>query len=61
MIKLFYLMAFLLATLLSNGQSPAKTEAEIRKLEQSVVTAILNADTNMLKQVWAPEFLVILK
>ncbi|MDP1810386.1 MAG: nuclear transport factor 2 family protein [Sediminibacterium sp.] len=30
----------------------------MRSLEQTVVTAILNADTNTLKQVWTPEFLV---
>ncbi len=58
MIKSFLSFAFLTATLLLHGQSSAKTEGEIRKLEQRVVTAILNADTNMLKQVWAPEFLV---
>ena len=58
MIKLFCSIAFLLVTLLTNSQSTAKTEDEIRKLEQTVVTAILNADTNMLKQVWATEFLV---
>ena len=58
MIKSFFLIAFLIATLLTNGQSTAKTEVEIRKLEQTVVMAILNADTNTLKQVWAPEFLV---
>ena len=51
-------MLFLFATLLSNGQPNANAEAEIRELEQRVVTAILNADTNTLKQVWAPEFLV---
>ena len=58
MIKSFLSFTFLTATLLLHGQSSAKTEGEIRKLEQRVVTAILNADTNMLKQVWAPEFLV---
>ena len=58
MIKLFFLMTFLVVTLSSNGQSTAKSEAEIRKLEQSVVKAILNSDTSKLKQVWAPEFLV---
>lgn len=47
-----------MATLITNGQSISKTEVEIRKLERTVVTAILNADTNTLKQVWAPEFLV---
>ena len=58
MIKLFFLMTFLVVTLSSNGQSTAKSEAQIRKLEQSVVKAILNSDTSKLKQVWAPEFLV---
>ncbi|MDP3665306.1 MAG: nuclear transport factor 2 family protein, partial [Sediminibacterium sp.] len=42
----------------TNAQDNSKTEAEIRSLEQTVVTAILNADTNTLKQVWTPEFLV---
>ena len=58
MIKSFLLLTFLMSTFLTNGQSYAKTAVEIRKLEQTVVTAILNADTNTLKQVWAPEFLV---
>lgn len=58
MIKLFFLTAFLIATLLTNGQSTSKTEVEIRKLEQTVVSAIINADTNTLKQVWTMEFLV---
>ncbi|CAN5202894.1 hypothetical protein BH20BAC1_BH20BAC1_14680 [soil metagenome] len=58
MIKSFFSIAFLISTLLTNGQSTAKTEVEIRKLEQTVVMAILNADTNTLKQVWAPEFMV---
>ncbi len=58
MVKYFFAIVFLIATLLTNGQSVAKTEVEIRKLEQIVVTAILNADTNTLKKVWAPEFMV---
>lgn len=58
MIKSFFSIAFLIATLLINGQSTEKTEVQIRKLEQTVVTAILTADTNTLKQVWAKEFLV---
>ncbi len=58
MIKSFLAIVFLIATLLTNGQSNSKTEVEIRKLEQTVVTAILNADTNRLKQIWAPEFMV---
>ena len=43
---------------MTNGQATAKTDVEIRKLEQTVVMAILNADTITLKQVWAPEFIV---
>jgi len=58
MIKSFFSIAFLISTLITNGQTTAKTEVEIRKLEQTVVMAILKADTNTLKQVWAPEFLV---
>jgi hypothetical protein len=58
MIKSFFSIAFLLSAFLTTGQNNAKTEGEIRKLEQMVVMAILNADTNTLKQVWAPEFLV---
>jgi hypothetical protein len=53
----------LFATLLlsffsTNAQINLKAEAEIRDLEQKIVVAILNSDTNALKQLWAPEFLV---
>ena len=58
MTKYIFLITFTIATLVTNAQDNAKTEAEIRKLEQTVVTAILKADTNTLKQVWAPDFLV---
>lgn len=56
----YYLAAILILFQLfpAKGQSAAKIESEIRILEQRVVTAILNADTNTLKEVWAPEFLV---
>jgi len=56
--KSFFTIALIISTLLANGQINAKTELEIRKLEQMVVTAILKADTNTLKQVWAPAFIV---
>ena len=56
--KFVMLMIVLVGTLNINGQSKNKTENEIRALEQTVVTAILKADTNTLKLVWAPEFLV---
>lgn len=49
----------LLATLISGtAQTTSKTETRIRNLEQTVVSAILHADTSTLKKVWAPEFLV---
>ncbi len=56
--KKIFLFAFTIAALATNAQHNSKSEAEIRSLEKTVVTAILNADTNTLKQVWAPEFLV---
>jgi hypothetical protein len=58
MTKYILLFAFTIAVLATNAQDNSKTDAEIRRLEKIVVTAILNADTNTLKQVWAPEFLV---
>jgi len=58
MIKYYFSIAFLISTLLTIGQSTSKKEVEIRKLEKAVVIAILNADTNTLKQVWVPEFMV---
>ena len=56
--KYILLIIFTTLAILSYAQENCKTEDEIRRLEQTVVTAILNADTNTLKQVWAPEFLV---
>ena len=58
MTKYIFLFAFTIAAIATNAQDNSKTDAEIRRLEKIVVTAILNADTNTLKQVWAPEFLV---
>ena len=58
MTKYIFLISFTIAVFGTNAQDNSKTDAEIRRLEKTVVTAILNADTNTLKQVWAPEFLV---
>ncbi len=58
MIKIFLSTTFIFPVLIAFGQSNTKTEAEIRKLEQTVLTALLNGDTNMLKELWAPEFMV---
>ena len=58
MTKYIFLLAFTISILPANAQNNSKTEAEIRRLEQAGAIAILNGDTNMLKQIWAPEFLV---
>ncbi|MGZ5221357.1 MAG: nuclear transport factor 2 family protein [Bacteroidia bacterium] len=56
--KYIFLIAFSISTLLTYSQGNSKTEAKIRALEQTGAKAILNGDTNTLKQLWAPEFLV---
>jgi hypothetical protein len=58
MTKYIFLIAFSISAISIYAQDNALTEAEIRALEQTGVKAILNGDTNTLKQVWAPEFLV---
>lgn len=58
MTKYIFLLAFTISIFSANAQNNSKAEAEIRKLEQTGATAILNGDTNTLKQNWAPEFLV---
>lgn len=56
--KYIFLIAFLISTFSINAQGNSKIESEIRALEQTGSTAILNGDTNTLRQIWAPEFLV---
>jgi len=56
--KFIFLIAMVVQALMTIAQDNFKIETEIRSLEKMVVTAILNADTNTLKQLWAPEFLV---
>ncbi|MGZ8558277.1 MAG: nuclear transport factor 2 family protein [Chitinophagaceae bacterium] len=58
MTKYIFLIAFSISTISIYAQGNARTEAEIRALEQTGAKAILNGDTNTLKQIWAPEFLV---
>ncbi len=58
MTKYIFPIAFSISTISIYAQSNAMTEAEIRALEQTGAKAILNGDTNTLKQLWAPEFLV---
>ena len=58
MTKYIFLIAFSISTLFIHAQDNSKTEAEIRALEKTGAKAILTGDTNTLKQLWAPEFLV---
>ena len=58
MTKYIFLLACTISIFSANAQDNSKTEAEIRRLEQTGATAILNGDTNTLKQIWAQEFLV---
>ena len=58
MTKNIFLLACAISIFSAGAQNNAKAEAEIRRLEQTGVTAILNGDTNTLRQIWAPEFLV---
>src|SRR5215203_490850 len=54
----FLLLLFTAATYACAAQSNATIEATIKALEQRAVKGILQSDTNLLKEVWAPEFLV---
>lgn len=58
MTKYIFLLAFSISTISIYAQDNAGTEAEIRALEQTGAKAVLQGDTNTLKQIWAPEFLV---
>ncbi|MES2777603.1 MAG: nuclear transport factor 2 family protein [Bacteroidota bacterium] len=58
MTKYIFLVAFAISTISGYAQDHSKLEAEIRAMEQTGAKAILNGDTNTLKQLWAPEFLV---
>ena len=54
------LLSILSTMVLTTGDINAQTslEARIKLQEQKVVNAILQNDTNALKQLWAPEFMV---
>lgn len=58
MLKYMFTAAALLIVCCSQAQRDAVVETTIRELEQTVVKGILEADTHILKQVWAPEFVV---
>ncbi len=58
MLKIILLIVFSISPILINAQDNGKVEAEIRALEQAGARAILNGDTNTLKENWAPALLV---
>ncbi len=58
MFKLLPVVVLLLNVNITTAQNKTAIEATIKKLEQKVVTGILDADTNLLKEMWTPEFMV---
>lgn len=56
MFKIFSLLLLTLSCL--NTKAQDNVEKKIRELEDIVVKGILQGDTNMLKQVWSPGFMV---
>jgi hypothetical protein len=58
MTKYIFVIAFSISTISIYAQDNTRIETEIRALEQTGAKAILNGDTNTLKQIWAPELLV---
>jgi hypothetical protein len=58
MYKYFLLVVCTFCVFVSNAQNDSGIEDQIRDLEQLAVKGILSSDTNILKQVWAPEFMV---
>ncbi|UFH57684.1 nuclear transport factor 2 family protein [Spirosoma sp. KNUC1025] len=56
--RFLLLYGFLLTTLVTHAQSTADIQKTIIDLEQIGVNGILTADTNLLAQIWAPEFMV---
>ncbi len=56
--KYIFLFAFLVSAISIDAQNNSRAETEIRALEQTGAKAILKGDTNTLKKIWAPEFLV---
>jgi len=58
MVKLLFIFALIITFVKGNAQNKAEIEKTIRDLEQLGVKGILNSDTNILKQIWDPEFIV---
>ncbi len=58
MLRHILLYGLLLTGLVSQAQPKAEIEKTIQALEQIGVKGILTADTSLLVQIWAPEFMV---
>lgn len=58
MLRYLLLYGFLLTNVVSQAQPKDEVEKAIRALEQIGVNGILTADTSLLAQIWAPEFMV---
>lgn len=58
MINQILLIALVLLPLYASAQKKAKIENEIRYLEQLAVGARMAGDSNLLRNLWAPEFMV---
>ena len=58
MVKLLVFIALTFSISITKAQSKTEVETTIRNLEKKALKGILESDTNILKQVWAPEFIV---
>lgn len=58
MFKLLPVVVLLLYVNSSTAQNTTAIEAIIRSQEQKVLNGILDGDTQLLKEMWAPEFMV---
>jgi hypothetical protein len=58
MFRFLLVIVLLITGFISQAQPKADLEKTIKELEQIGVKGILTADTTLLKQIWAPEFIV---
>src|SRR5687768_11745996 len=56
--KYYFIVVFIISLSSCNAQNNSDVEITIRNLEQLAVKGILDSDTNLLKTVWDPEFMV---
>jgi hypothetical protein len=58
MYRIILITALCFMSMAAVAQSRSELETTIQLLEQKTVNAILTSDTDLLKQLWAPEFMV---